>query len=296
MKFTKVLSTVLVSATALSAFAGPATTFAQTQEHNKKANGGIELPQTDHSTVGISFGDNKPNGNTGWLRLQMVPHILDFGNHTVFDAAYPTFSADGKNISRDDNNRHPNYKNGDTNMTAVLNTEDEKLANVKGKAWATVVDKQTTRDNVDEKNTAVSGHWTLSVASDGPLVAKSNSGEALKETIDDSTLVFKDTSYGRTLNVHDLTKEDQDAKYAERDTKNDDDKDLTSFSKNLSLSLLQNRTEMTAVAHADDTEGQGADVFGWDTKNIQLTLPQTAKVSNAVYEAQLTWTLSTGVE
>ncbi|MFK5282574.1 cell surface protein, partial [Lacticaseibacillus paracasei] len=86
--------------------------------------------------------------------LQMVPKILDFGNHEQFFSDYPVFTADGQNAGRADNTRYPSYKSGNTNLTAVLNTDDTALANVKGKAWTTVVDKQTTRtdaENAEDK-------------------------------------------------------------------------------------------------------------------------------------------------
>lgn len=86
MKFTKLTSATLLGVSVLSAFIVPGTSFAATQEHNADANGGIELPQHDTTTAGISFGDNNPSGNTGYLRLQMVPHVLDFGNHEQFFA------------------------------------------------------------------------------------------------------------------------------------------------------------------------------------------------------------------
>ncbi|MEJ1294312.1 hypothetical protein QY886_09665 [Latilactobacillus sakei] len=45
-----------------------------------------------------------------------------------------------------------------------------------------------------------------------------------------------------------------------------------------------------------DSEGQGANVFGWDRSDINLTLPKDSKVGNDIYTAHLTWTLYTGVQ
>lgn len=297
MKFNKLLSAAMISATVL-ATAAPVSTFAATQEGNADANGGTALPQKDTSTVGISFGDNTNNGNTGYLRLQMVPHILDFGNHTVFDSQYPTFTADGKNLSKDDNNRYPNYKNGNSNMTALLNTTDTALKDVNGKVWATVVDKQVTRTTTDTKNDNVAGSWTLSVQSDSQLVAKTDGGNnSSTAPIADATLIFKNTSSAQTQDVFGLTQEDQDSTYA---------KDLAAInpapivkavgtvSKNVSLKLEDNGAKVQ-VAAAGVGEGQGADVFAWKNTDVQLTLPKTATVNNAIYESKLTWTLATGI-
>lgn len=299
MKFTKLTSATLLGVSVLSAFIVPGTSFAATQEHNADANGGIELPQHDTTTAGISFGDNNPSGNTGYLRLQMVPHVLDFGNHEQFFAQYPMFTADGKNYGKNDNNRHPNYKNGDTNETAILNTQDEKLADVAGKAWATVVDKQVTRDATKfaAPNTSVSGTWTLSVKPDGPLQAKNDQGNVINgEDINDATLSFKDTAYGRTLDIYTLTSEDQDKDFANRDKTKDDDKDLdtSAITSNFSLPLTSGG-KYQLVATAADTQGEGADVFGWNKDDIQLTMPTTSVVKNAVYESNLTWELATGI-
>ena len=282
MKFTKLTSAALAAGTILSILA-PTATFAKTVEGDANANGGTELPMTDKTTVGISFGDNTDNGNTGYLRLQMVPHILDFGNHTEFLAQYPTFDATGHNVSINTNDRHASYDNSDTNKTAVLNTEDSKLSDVKGKAWATVVDKQETRENTTEPTNSVNGDWDLNVKSDDVLTANNDA------KIPNANLMLKNTQYGRTGEVFTLTNEDQDKGYVGAG-----DKDVADFSKNISIPL-DAAGQNVKVAHAATDEGQGANVFGWDRKNINLTLPKDTKVSNAIYTAHLTWTLSTGV-
>ncbi|ASN60892.1 WxL domain-containing protein [Latilactobacillus curvatus] len=287
MKFTKLTSAALTAGTILSILA-PTATFAQTAEHDANANGGTELPMPDNTEVGISFGDNTNNGNTGYLRLQMVPHVLDFGNHTEFLSQYPTFDATGHNVSIDSNDRHASYKNTDTNLTATLNTEDPELSKVKGKAWATVVDKQITRENNTEPNTKQSGTWQLKVKSDDVLTSTNNG-----ETINNANLLLKNTAYGRTLDVPKLTNEAQDSDF--QADSSIDDADVSTIAKNVSLSLDGNSPEVE-VANAADTEGQGANVFGWDRSDINLTLPKDSKVGNDIYTAHLTWTLYTGVQ
>ncbi|MEJ1308067.1 cell surface protein [Latilactobacillus sakei] len=234
MKFTKLTSAALTAGTILSILA-PTATFAATAEHDANANGGTELPMSDNTEVGISFGDNTDNGNTGYLRLQMVPHVLDFGNHTEFLSQYPTFDATGHNVSIDSNDRHASYKNTDTNMTAILNTDDAKLSEVKGKAWATVVDKQITRENNDPegetaKTTKQSGTWQLKVKSDDVLTATKNG-----ETINNANLLLKNTAYGRTADVFTLTNDAQDSDFQADPTI--DDKDVSTITNNVSLSL-----------------------------------------------------------
>ncbi|MEJ1312620.1 cell surface protein [Latilactobacillus sakei] len=234
MKFTKLTSAALTGGTILSILA-PTATFGATAEHDANANGGTELPMSDNTEVGISFGDNTDNGNTGYLRLQMVPHVLDFGNHTEFLSQYPTFDATGHNVSIDSNDRHASYKNTDTNMTAILNTDDAKLSEVKGKAWATVVDKQITRENNDPegetaKTTKQSGTWQLKVKSDDVLTATKNG-----ETINNANLLLKNTAYGRTADVFTLTNDAQDSDFQADPTI--DDKDVSTITNNVSLSL-----------------------------------------------------------
>ncbi|MFL2063313.1 WxL domain-containing protein [Latilactobacillus sakei] len=297
MKFTKLTSAALTAGTILSILA-PTATFAATVEHDANANGGTELPMSDNTEVGISFGDNTDNGNTGYLRLQMVPHVLDFGNHTEFLSQYPTFDATGHNVSIDSNDRHASYKNTDTNLTATLNTEDPKLEDpkledVKGKAWATVVDKQVTRENNDPegetaKTTKKSGTWQLKVKSDDVLTATNNG-----ETINNANLLLKNTAYGRTLDVPKLTNEAQDSDFQAGTTI--DNSDVSTITNNVSLSL-DGKGQEVEVANAADSEGQGANVFGWDRSDINLTLPKDSKVGNNIYTAHLTWTLYTGVQ
>ncbi|TWW12643.1 cell surface protein [Dellaglioa algida] len=301
MKFNKLTGSVLAGATLLSLLA-PATVSAATENNNAAANGGTALPQTDNTKVGISFGDNTHNSNTGYLRLQMVPHILDFGNHTLLDAAYPTFTADGMNEGKKDNTRYPNYENGETNKTAVLNTKgDAALSSVDGKAWATVVDKQITRTDVDplDKNTSASGDWTLSVKSNNELTAVDSQGNAMpNDSISDATLSFKNTASAQTQEVYGLTQEGQDKTWT------DDVAGLTGAEKpiavstvtpNIGLTLAKTSGTDVTVATAKAAEGQGANVFGWNTNDIKLTMPKMASVDNAVYQADLTWTLSSTV-
>ncbi|WP_461226073.1 WxL domain-containing protein [Lacticaseibacillus suihuaensis] len=292
MKLTKIASLALASATVLGTLAlvAPVATNAATQEGNATANNGIALPQTDQTTAGISFGEPNPNGNTGYLRLQKVPEILDFGNHETFNTSYPTFTADGKNSYNDTNNRYPNYKSGDTNMTAILNTQDAKLQDVNGKAWVTVVDKQDTRTNADAINTASNGTWQLSVKADGPLQKVNELGEAAGSTTD-ALLSFANTAYGRTTAVYDLTAESQDDGYTPAAAT---ETDVSTITKDFNVNVNTNSTAVQ-VASAADGEGTGANVFGWDKSDIKLTLPSTFTAENAIYETTLTWTLATGI-
>lgn len=287
MKFTKFTSAALTAGTILSILA-PTATFAATAEHDTNANGGTELPMTDDTTVGISFGDNHDNGNTGYLRLQMVPHVLDFGNHTEFLSQYPTFDATGHNVSINSNDRHTSYDNSDTNKTAILNAEGiPGLDTVNGKAWATVVDKQVTRetndpDGEDAKTTKQSGTWQLRVKSDDVLTSDNG------KTINNANLMLKNTQYGRTQKVFDLTNEKQDSDFVGDLTI--DDADVSTITNNISLPL-DGSEQNVDVAVAADKEGQGANVFGWDRSDINLTLPKDTKVDNVIYTAKLTWTL-----
>ncbi|WP_459128339.1 WxL domain-containing protein [Latilactobacillus curvatus] len=139
---------------------------------------------TDKTVAGISFGDNTDNGNTGFLRLQMVPHVLDFGNHKILDNSKRDFTADGKNTNLDSNNMKASFDNTDANQTKILNTNDKDLQDVKNTAWATVVDKQVTRQmatpsqyHADTDNHA--GLWTLSVKSDDALQRVDNQGNKM---------------------------------------------------------------------------------------------------------------------
>ncbi|MDN4009737.1 WxL domain-containing protein [Latilactobacillus sakei] len=73
-------------------------------------------------------------------------------------------------------------------------------------------------------------------------------------------------------------------------TADDTDIPTSAITKNVAL-VLDGTTEKT-VATAADGEGQGANVFGWTPENIKLTMPSGAQVTNAIYKANLTWTLS----
>lgn len=299
MKFAKMTSTVLASAAVLM-MAAPSAIFAATLNGGVDDNDGTALPQNDRTKMGISFGDNSHNANTGYLRLQMVPHVLDFGNHNLLDTAYPVFSANGQNDGKADNNRQASYadQSGATNLTATLNTKDSELAAVKGTAWATVVDKQVARTNADANNTAASGKWTLSVKADNGLAAVSTDGNrSTTDTIDDAHLSFNHTAYAQTADIFGLTGEGQDADWAtsnkgtETATKIGQGAIAGSFKDNVGLTL-NNQNKDVNIVTAEDGEGQGANVFGWTPSNIKLTMPTGAAVSNATYQANLTWTLA----
>lgn len=293
MKFTKLCSSALVGATVLTALA-PTASFAATENNNGAANGGTELPQKANTKLGVSFGDPDHNGNTGYLRLQKVPAVLDFGNHRTFDSSYTTFLANGANLNKKDNDVHPGYKGGD-NQTYILNTSDAKLKDVDGKVWATVVDKQTTRVENTAPNTAESGSWELAVKADGPLVVKDDAGNPMEgagNIVDNATLTFGSTKYGRTLDVYNLTQESQDKDYAE--TEKPEDLDVSKISNSINLQLTDGSKDVS-VATAADKEGKGANVFGWDRTDVKLVLPSTSAVKNAVYETDLTWTLKSTI-
>ena len=329
MKFTKLTSSVLAGATLLSIMA-PTASFAATSKAGSadaktNDNGGTKLPQNDHTEVGISFGDNNSNGNTGYLRLQAVPHTLDFGNHKLLDDSKLDFTADGKNTSLSVNNTKGSFNGTNANQTTTLATgTDTALDTVKGTAWATVVDKQVTRidpmngpeDTSDPTNPkptsgfhkgtdSVAGTWTLSVQATSPLTAVDN-GDPSKEIVDengakeeikDAKLTFRDTQYAQTQNVLGLTKDKNDNTYA-KDladlTKQPTVAPVKEITKNVSTPLVANGSDIT-VAKAAAGEGQGANVFGWLPENIKLTMPAGAAVSNAIYKANLTWTLNSTV-
>ena len=329
MKFTKLTSSVLAGATLLSILA-PTTSFAATStagsaDAQTNDNGGTKLPQHDKTVVGISFGDNNSNGNTGFLRLQMVPHTLDFGNHKLLDDSKLDFTADGKNTSLSVNNQNGSFDDGKSNQTMTLATgSDASLAAVKGTAWATVVDKQVTRidpmngpeditDPAKPKPTTgfhagtdnKAGSWTLSVRSTDALTAVDNGDPAQpitneqgqKEEVAGAKLTFGDTQYAQTQSVLSLTKDKNDNTYA-KDlsdlTVKPDVKAVSAITKNISTPLVANGADIK-VAEAAAGEGQGANVFGWMPSNIKLTMPAGAEVSNAIYKANLTWTLSSTV-
>lgn len=287
MKFTKLTSAALVAATALTALAAPISTFAATPNGDATANGGQELPQTDTTDAAISFGDNNPNGNTGYLRLQMVPHILDFGNHAQFYAARPQFDATGANVGQKGNDTHASYDLADSNKTELLSTTDTGLTDVKGTAWTTVVDKQDSKQfttgnpAVDGKNDAVPGSWELTVQSDDVL--KDASGKA----ISDAVISFNNTKHGETANVYGLTNEDQDSDY----TNTVAPKAAGTINNTIVLDTLGSK-QAVKVATAAAGEGSGANVFGWNPKDIRLNLQGTTAVDNGEYHTPLTWTLN----
>lgn len=301
MKFTKLTSSVLAGATLLSILA-PTATFAATSTAGSQGptddNGGTPLPMTDKTVAGISFGDNSDNGNTGYLRLQMVPHTLDFGNHKLLNNSKRDFTADGKNTTLASNDLAASYDNTDANKTRILNTTDPALSNVANKAWATVVDKQITRTGTGYAATTTpkSGSWELSVKSDDALTAVDSAGNKTSETITGAKLSFANTAYGRTQKVFELTKDANDASWATDSTAagvTADDTDISAAGivKSFGTVLKDNGADVT-VATAADGEGQGANVFGWAPQDIKLTMPQGAQVNNAIYKANLTWTLS----
>mgnify|MGYP002233268927 CR=1 FL=1 len=311
MKFTKLTSAALAGATVLSILAPATTTFAATHEGGVIDNGGTPLAQTDKSEVGVSFGDNIDNGNTGFLRLQKVPKVLDFGNHATFDKAFTTFTADGKNYANDKNNQHASYDNSVASKTPLLNAGDDKaLTDVANDAWVTVVDKQVTRNKADGMNAATTqkaGDWFLSVAADDTL--KTTSGQ----TIDGANLLFKHTQYDLTQNVYGLTNSDQDKTFTDDmktvpatvTNKGTDPitKTAGALTDTFSLSLAAPATGGPTttpekygqiVGKAAKDTGTGANVFAWAPEDLQLVMPTSAAVANAIYKTSLTWTLSTG--
>ena len=276
MKFTKVTSTVLAGATLLSIMA-PTASFAASKGEN---NGGTALPMSDTTDAGISFGDNHDNGNSGYLRLQMVPKTLDFGNHAKYDAKHSNFDATGANLGTIGNNTHASFNQQDSNQTELLTTNDTKLKAVNGTAWATVVDKQTANPELvaSSKNTA--GDWALTVSADGTgLKAGGN-------TINGATLVFANTKYGRTADIYKLTNQDQDNDgYVAKGTT-----DATATG-SVSLDLdTPNQEKSVGVAATD--QGDGANVFGWNPSDIRLALNGSNDVVTGEYHTALTWTLN----
>lgn len=297
MKFTKFTSAVATAVTVLASLAvvAPAAVSANTAENNAAVNGGQALPQNGKTKVGISFGQTQPTGNTGYLRLQQVPELLDFGNHERFDGAYPNFDATGANLGQTGNDRFPNYKSGSTNQTAILNTSDTALANVNKKAWATVVDKQDTRTAAENaldgsgKTDSKNGSWTLSVKADGPLALLDDNGAPTSETTD-ANLSFANTAYGQTADVFGLTTETQDQGYTPSATL----VPVSSITPTIAVSL-STADQQHVVAKAAADEGAGADVFGWSKNDIRLNMPSTFAAKNGIYESSLTWTLDSGL-
>jgi hypothetical protein len=300
MKLTKIASLVMTSATVLSTVAAvtPAITQAKTQEGNVAMNGGKALPDTNHSTVGITFGTNNPNPNPnpdnpnkpddgkGYLRLQHVPAVLDFGSHTKFDSAYPIFTAAGTNLNNTSNDTNKGYAGAD-NQTPKLSTVDTRLAAVKGKTWVTVVDKQDSRTDIDTKNNNVVGNWQLSVKADGPLTTGKDAGA---KTISGATVTFSNTVYAQLPDrINNLTGNDSDINYNHKGA-NFNATTMKSFQIDLG------NTSSQTVGSASDYVGAGANVFAWDPSDIQLTLPTNADIEDGTYTTSLTWTLSTGIQ
>jgi hypothetical protein len=301
MKLTKIASLVMTSATVLSTVAAvtPAITQAKTQEGNKTINGGKALPDTNHSTVGIGFNQdqdanpkpnpdnpNKPDDGVGYLRLQYVPAVLDFGSHTKFDPAAPIFTAAGMNLNSNGNDVHPGYAGAD-NQTPKLSTTDSNLSDVKGKTWVTVVDKQRDRTDTDAKSDGHSGDWQLSVKADGPLTTGK---DADAKTIAGATLAFNNTAAGTTQDVFALTGNKADKSFSTAQTWLADN-----VIKNLKVNLAADSTAVQ-VATAKAATGSGAEVFAWTPSDIQLALPTNANIVKGTYTTSLTWTLSTGIQ
>jgi len=116
------------------------------------------------------------------------------------------------------------------------------------------------------------------------------------ETITGAKLSFDNTQYGQTQQVAELTKDTQDATYTSdvAALATQPTVATANINKSFSTPLAVGGTDIT-VAEAKDGEGQGANVFGWTPENIKLTMPAGAEVTNAIYKANLTWTLSSTV-
>lgn len=301
MKLTKIASLVMTSATVLSTVAAitPAITQAKTQEGNATVNGGKVLPDSNHSTVGITFGTNNPNPNPnpnnpddgkGYLRLQHVPEVFDFGSHTKFDSAYPVFTAAGTNLNNTSNDTNKGYAGAD-NQTPKLSTVDTRLAAVKGKTWVTVVDKQDSRTDIDTKNNNVVGNWQLSVKADGPLTTGK---DANAKTISGATVTFSNTVYAQLPDrINNLTGNDSDINYNHMGANFG-----AEFAKKIQIDLGNDSSTNASVnvGTADSYVGAGANIFAWDPNDIQLTLPTNANIEDGTYTTSLTWTLSTGIQ
>ena len=323
MKLTKIASMVMTSATVLStvAAATPAVTQAKSQEGiaaGNKFNNGRTLPDNGRSRVGITFGKSNPDNpnkpddgkgsNTdpgdgdhngdgtlkpiGFLRLQHVPEVLDFGSHTKFDPTYPVFTAAGTNLNNttNDNTNNDNTNKGyagAANQTPKLSPTDTDLVNVNGKTWVTVVDKQETRHDTDAKNDVHPGDWQLSVKADGPLTTGK---DANAKTIAGATLAFNNTATGHTANIFALTGNEADKGFGIAQTWLADN-----VIRYLEVNLAADGTAVQ-VATAKAGFGSGAQVFAWDPSDIKLTLPANASVDAGTYTTSLTWTLSTGIQ
>lgn len=284
VKFTKVTSSVLAGATLVSMLA-PTAAFAATPKNDAAANGGTALPMTDTTDAGISFGDGHDNGNSGYLRLQMVPHTLDFGNHAKYVAAHSNFDATGANLGVIGNDTHASFDQQNSNKTEILTTKDTSLSEVNGTAWATVVDKQTANPALTATNANTAGEWALTVSADGTgLVAGGHK-------IAGANLVFANTKYGNTTKVYDLTNQDQDKDFVASSAAAGLDKTAISNSVSLDLSTA---AEEKPVATAAKDQGEGANVFGWNPTDIRLAL-NGAEVATGEYHTGLTWTLNSTI-
>lgn len=285
MKFTKLSSALVLSTTVLAGLAAPVATFAATPNDDPDLNGGVALPQKDVTDAAISFGDNSDNGNSGYLRLQMVPHVLDFGNHAKFDPAHASFNATGANLGIAGNNTHASYDQADNNKTELLSTKDSALnknGNLTGTTWATVVDKQTANPALAATKANTAGQWQLKVATDGQGLTAANNQKAISK----ATLVFANTRYGRTADILGLTNQKQDAGF----TPVDAGTDVADITKTVGLNL--NQASEKTVAKADVNQGEGANVFAWDPSDVRLILDGTSGIDSAEYHTALTWTLS----
>ncbi|WP_424348655.1 WxL domain-containing protein [Latilactobacillus sp. 5-91] len=285
MKFTKLTSTVLTASTLLAILAPATIASAATPKDDAAANGGTKLPMPDTTDAGISFGDTHDNGNSGYLRLQMVPKTLDFGNHAKYVAAHSNFDANGANLGVVGNDTHASFDQQDSNKTETLTTSDDELKAVQGTAWVTVVDKQVENPELaaatPKANTA--GDWVLTVSADGKGL------KAGGHTIADANLVFGNTKYARTADIYGLTNQDQDNDgYTAAGTTD------ATYAKSVSLNLSTPNEEKPVGSAAKDA-GDGANVFGWNPSDIRLALNGSNDVATGEYHAGLTWTLNSTI-
>lgn len=196
------------------------------------------------------------------------------------------------------------FDNTDANQTKVLNSTDPALKGVKGTAWATVVDKQVTREvaspsqyhaGTDNK----AGKWTLSVKSDDALQQVDDAGNKMAgKEVPGAKLTFSNTKSAQTQDVYGLTGQDQDASYISDVlalATHPDAAKPTVATSSISTTLAAGGTDQT-VATADAGQGMGANVYGWMPTDIKLTMPQGFKVNNGIYKANLTWTLTSDVK
>ncbi|KRL59163.1 WxL domain-containing protein [Latilactobacillus fuchuensis] len=304
MKFTKLTSSVLAGATLLSLVA-PAATFAATAENSTVANGGTALPMDGgHDTkVGISFGENNPNGKTGYLRLQYVPYTLDFGNHKL---AGTNFDANGLDTDNAENNVSVGYTgsentkatnktdtfNSDVSDLSAFNPSDASETATNKHAWATVVDKQQDATSAEETAAGADGKngtWELKVKSNASLTGTKTTG-ASNGVIAGAVLKLDKTEYANTQDVFGLTGEKQDNGY----TLGTGTTGSITPESSVTLNLDDTKAYQTVATVGADM-GAGANVFAWNHDNITLTLPANSAVQNDVYTTNLSWQLSTGV-